>query len=417
MALFQPFDPARLVDQQFFAPETKFNVLGGIQQVIEEGRAGAADRQLQGAVTASVQGTATPDQIGLMFKNDPAKALKVLEGVGVRNQQQASRVAQAAFSIRSAPIDQRPALIQQAAAQIQQVGGDPNRILSMLNMGEEEQNELASVFEQAALSVTQRTADALDQSKLGLEERRVAATESNVASQNAARRLVAGQKGAQLDFDKEKLEVRKLEQEETALNNQIKQETNALKRDELRLKVNEKAAQIEQKKLDTQFTIDSSIASIEDTILTTERLLEGEGLEKAAGISSAFFTTPGSEAANFEALLDTFKSQQFIQEVDKMRGLGALGEKEGQKLIDSAGSLNLGMSDKVLRKEINRIQAKLRQARTRIQKKFRVQPKEAPDNKGTATISNASPGVALGDLTPADIANMSIEELKRRSGQ
>lgn len=173
MALFQPIDPSRLVDQQFFAPETKFNVLGGIQQVIEQGRAGAADRQLQGAVTASVQGTATPDQIGLMFKNDPAKALKVLEGVGVRNEQQAGRVAQAAFSIRSAPFEQRPALIQQAAQQIQQIGGDPSRILSMLNMDEEQQNEFASVFEQASLTVTQRTADALDQSKLNISEQKL----------------------------------------------------------------------------------------------------------------------------------------------------------------------------------------------------------------------------------------------------
>lgn len=187
MALFQPIDPARLVDQQFFAPETKFNVLGDIQQVIEEGRAGAADRQLQGAVTASVQGLATPDQIGLMFKNDPAKALKVLEGVGVRNQQQAGRVAQAAFNIRSAPIEQRPALIQQAAAQIQQIGGDPTRILSMLNMDEQQQNEFASVFEQASLSVTQRQEAGVAQQKLGLEERRTAATERNVASQIADR--------------------------------------------------------------------------------------------------------------------------------------------------------------------------------------------------------------------------------------
>lgn len=170
MALFQPIDPARLVDQQFFAPETKFNVLGGIQQVIEEGRAGAADRQLQGAVTASVQGLATPDQIGLMFKNDPAKALKVLEGVGVRNQQQAGRVAQAAFNIRNTPFDQRAPLIQQAAEQIRQTGGDFNRILNMLNMTEEEQNELASVYEQATLTFTQRTAQDLAERKFGLQE-------------------------------------------------------------------------------------------------------------------------------------------------------------------------------------------------------------------------------------------------------
>ncbi len=173
MALFQPINASSLVSKQFFAPETKFNILGGIQEVIEQGRADVADKQLQGAVTASVQGLATPEQIGLMFKNDPDKALKVLEGVGVRNSQQAGRVAQAAFNIRNASFDQRPALIQQAAAQIQQIGGDPSRILSMLNMGEQEQNEFASVFEQASLSVQQRTSNQLDQSKLGISEQKL----------------------------------------------------------------------------------------------------------------------------------------------------------------------------------------------------------------------------------------------------
>lgn len=173
MALFQPFNAEQLVEKEFFAPESKFNILGGIQQVIEQGRAGAADRQLQGAVTATVQGSATPDQIGLMFKNDPAKALKVLEGVGVRNQQQASNVARAAFNIRNTPFAQRGPLIQQAAQQIQQIGGDPTRILSMLNMDEQQQNEFASVFEQASLSVTQRQ-------EQGLAERKVDISEQNL---------------------------------------------------------------------------------------------------------------------------------------------------------------------------------------------------------------------------------------------
>ena len=407
MALFQPINAANLVEKQFFAPETKFNILGGVQQVIEQGRADAGAQRSQAATTAAAAGTATPEQIGLMFQQNPERALKVLEGVGVRSSQQANNVAKAAFNIRNTPFAQRGPLIQQAASRIQQGGGDPSRILAMNNMNEQQQNELATVFEQASLSVTQRTANQLDQSKLGLEERRTAAQERNVASQIGARSLTAGQKSEEFNIKRETLAIRREEQLQRALDRELSRETNQLKRDELQIKIDEKKTEIAQKKKDILFTAESSIGSIDKAIITTDQLLSGKDLEKAAGVSSLFFTTPGSDAANFEATLDTFKSQQFIQEVDKMRGLGALGEKEGERLINSAGSLNLSMSDKRLRKEIGNIQSTLKRARSKMQKKF----------SGIIPTSKSKPSITLESLTGDDILNMSTQELEKLMGQ
>ena len=409
MALFPQVTANQLIEQRFAsgAPSTSSNLVQALSGAIQGARQDKVAKQVGAATTAAIGGTATNEQLGLLFQRDPAAATKILEGAGAVSAQGREKLANTAFRIQQIQNPtQKAAAIQNVAQQIQQSGGDASVWTSMLQGNLQQVDEALNGIRLASLSVKQQEDLAVGEREFGLKEQLAGAQISNLRSQERARSLTAGQKVDQLDFDKQKLEVRKLEAEQTAINNQIKQETNALKRDQLRLQVNEKAQQIEQSKLDTQFTIDSSVAAIDDTIQTTERLLEGEGLEKAAGISSLFFTTPGSEAANFEAVLDTFKSQQFIQEVDKMRGLGALGEKEGQRLVDSAGSLSLSMDDKVLRREITRIQARLRKARLTLQKKFRISP---PSSGAVST--------DIQSITGDDILNMSTEDLERLLGQ
>jgi len=99
----------------------------------------------------------------------------------------------------------------------------------------------------------------------------------------------------------------------------------------------------------------SAIAAMDSTIGTIDRLLEGDALEKAAGWQSTFPTVGGTDAANFEAMLETLQSQAFLSQVKQMKGMGALSENEGKKLGAAIGSLDLSMSDEALRKELGRI--------------------------------------------------------------
>lgn len=362
----------------------------------------------QEVASGLLSGQANPQGMAQLLASNPEMAAGILKQAGIVGQQGRDQLARTAFEIESIPAgSQRDAKIQEIGAQLQAQGADSGLALGLLGLSPEQQNKKLQSMQLSAMSPQQIQAIARDERNFGLEQQKFGLQQANVASQIGARSLTAGQKSEEFDIKRETLEIRREEQRQRALDRELSHETNQLKRDELQIKIDEKKTSIAQKKKDIVFTAESSIGSIGKAITTTEQLLKGDDLEKAAGVSSLFFTTPGSDAANFEATLETFKSQQFIQEVDKMRGLGALGEKEGERLIASAGSLNLSMSDKRLRKEIGDIQSTLKNAKLKMQKKF----------SGIIEAPKAETSITLESLTGDDILNMSTEELERLMGQ
>lgn len=177
-----------------------------------------------------------------------------------------------------------------------------------------------------------------------------------------------------LDIQRATLGLRAAEIEQRNLDRQLGRETNQLKREELQSKIDSAKREAAQAKRDVEFEAENAVSGVQSSIDTVDRLLEGEGLESAAGVSSVFPTVPGSRAADFEAQLETLQSQAFLTQVEKMKGLGALSENEGKKLGAAIGSLDLRMSDAALRKELKRIKTTLDTAKQRIEKKFDVTP-------------------------------------------
>ncbi|MBJ2841008.1 acyltransferase, partial [Salmonella enterica subsp. enterica serovar Mbandaka] len=94
---------------------------------------------------------------------------------------------------------------------------------------------------------------------------------------------------------------------------------------------------------------------------------------KAVGIRSAFPTVPGSDAANFEARLDTFKAQTFLPMVQSLKGMGALSDAEGKKLSDAVGALSPKMSEKAFRESIGKIRNQLESKLSTVKKQFDYQ--------------------------------------------
>lgn len=185
--------------------------------------------------------------------------------------------------------------------------------------------------------------------------------------------------------------LRKAEIEEKKLDRLLARETNDLRRQELEQKLSEKKREAAQAKRDLSFQADSAVASLDDAIASADRMLAGEGLESAAGVSSTLPTIPGSTASDFEAELDSFQSKVFLNEVEKMRGLGALTEAEGKKLIASVGALTIGQSDKALRAAINRVRTTLVKAKQRMQQKFDLnQANKQPNKVGRFTIEEVT---------------------------
>ena len=111
--------------------------------------------------------------------------------------------------------------------------------------------------------------------------------------------------------------------------------------------------------------------TIDRSLDTIDQLNTSPGFESAVGTSSILPTIPGTEKADFEAVLEKFQGQQFLTGVQQMRGLGTLTETEGKKITQAAAALSPSMSEKAFKKEMKIIENTLRNAKKREQRKLK----------------------------------------------
>jgi hypothetical protein len=114
-----------------------------------------------------------------------------------------------------------------------------------------------------------------------------------------------------------------------------------------------------------------AIDSYDTAISSLNRLKKHPGLSVAVGASIQppipfYGDVPGTDKADFNAELDTFKSQTFLPMVQNLKGMGALSDAEGKKLTDAVGALNTNMSEKAFKESLLRIEADLNKAKKRI---------------------------------------------------
>lgn len=154
---------------------------------------------------------------------------------------------------------------------------------------------------------------------------------------------------------------------------------------------------MEQERLEKVQGIQGSITQTKTALDSIDTLLSSPGLEAAVGVGSVFPTAPGSEAANFEAQLDTFKAQTFVPMVAQLKGMGALSDAEGKKLSDAVGALNIKMSDAAFRASLHGIKSLLENAQAKGYQKITEINKTASNMyKGQAPAAQAAPPASGG---------------------
>jgi len=168
--------------------------------------------------------------------------------------------------------------------------------------------------------------------------------------------------------------LRALEISEKNLDRQLKRETNELKRQELEQKIADRRKEKDQVKTERNIEGQNAISDIDLSLSVVDELIKSPGLEAAVGLSSLAPTLPGGEAADFESKLEQLKSQQFLNNIQKMKGLGALSEAEGRKVASAAAALDLSMSEKRFKKELQTVFDNLNEAKKRIEKKYEITP-------------------------------------------
>lgn len=142
--------------------------------------------------------------------------------------------------------------------------------------------------------------------------------------------------------------------------------TDARARDLNATKVEENKLKREAKDGADQQAKASQLASFDTMLGTLDRLSNHAGLARSVGVYGALPTMPGSDSANFQAELETFKSQAFIPMVAQLKGMGALSDAEGKKLSAAVGALDPKMGEKAFRESIGRIIADMKAARDRM---------------------------------------------------
>jgi len=220
-------------------------------------------------------------------------------------------------------------------------------------------------------------------------------TEAQAKAQSAAVAAKFAESNAVKDLERKGWDITKIQSDMAiakqnaqiaAMNAATSRESNAIKREEnqLRLRemidrrdtaVREKAAEVESARADMDNFLNTA-----DRILATPKSVIGS----AAGPVSARMPTLSQDTADFEALVETLGSQAFMSQIPKMKGSGALSEREGDKLQASLQNLSLKQSPERLIENVKESQRLILKARSTLSKKSGL-PDTIPDTPAVQT--------------------------------
>lgn len=157
--------------------------------------------------------------------------------------------------------------------------------------------------------------------------------------------LNLGQQRIDLDRDANRINL-----ENARYDRQLRQETNDLKRQEIQQRIDVNNQKLQQKRNDLNAGYKDSINTLTTSMGTLNDILASPALKSITGIRGAIPNVPGSDAADVQARLDTFKSQAFLSAVTAMKGMGALSDAEGKKLDAAVGSLQNSQSEEAFKR-------------------------------------------------------------------
>ncbi|HBV8998827.1 TPA: DNA transfer protein [Citrobacter freundii] len=316
---------------------------------------------------------------------NPAFVSQAQQAVSGLDDQQKAEMGKLATGVNTA-LSQGPEafskFVTDNSDSLKRIGADPNWMIQAGVQNPEQLSHFAttlalgSVGPEKAFDVTDKMAGRdIDRSKLAETIRSNQAGEAlqqrgqditvrgqNISAQNAALSR----------------EIQRAELQDKVLDRQIARETNQIKLDELKQKQADVRQKAEIAKADRQAAAQGAVDTFSTALDSLGEIEKSPGLSKAVGVRSAFPTVPGSDAANFEARLDTFKAQTFLPMVASLKGMGALSDAEGKKLSDAVGALSPKMSEDAFRSSIGKIRTQLESKLGTVKKQFDYQEPVAP---------------------------------------
>ena len=352
--------------------------LGSVAQTYQAAKQQEADAAFQKEYAAAIQ-SGDRQQVRDLMTKYPGQLEKIQSGMKWADEDQRNSIGTLAAGARlaaSSP-EAMQSWLQNNAKELTRVGVDPNNVTQMYQQNPSGFGEFVDHLGMSALGPNDYFNVQDKMAGREIDRGRLAET---IRSNQAGEALTArGQdiqiRGQNISAQNAALsrEIQRAELQEKALDRQIARESNQLKLEELK----QKQADVRQKadiaRADRQAAAQGAVDTFSTALDSLNEIEQSPGLSKAVGIRSAFPTVPGSDAANFEARLDTFKAQTFLPMVQSLKGMGALSDAEGKKLSDAVGALSPKMSEKAFRDSIGKIRNQLESKLSTVKKQFDYQ--------------------------------------------
>lgn len=370
--------------------------LGSVAQTYQAAKQQEADAAFQKEYAAAIQ-SGDRQQVRDLMTKYPGQLEKIQSGMKWADEDQRNSIGTLAAGARlaaSSP-EAMQSWLQNNAKELARVGVDPNNVAQMYQQNPSGFGEFVDHLGMAALGPIDYFNVQDKMAGREIDRGRLAET---IRSNQAGEALTArGQdiqiRGQNISAQNAALsrEIQRAELQEKALDRQIARESNQLKLEELK----QKQADVRQKadiaRADRQAAAQGAVDTFSTALDSLNEIEQSPGLSKAVGIRSVFPTVPGSDAANFEARLDTFKAQTFLPMVQSLKGMGALSDAEGKKLSDAVGALSPKMSEKAFRDSIGKIRNQLESKLSTVKKQFDYQePVQNMPGQQSTTGSNFS---------------------------
>lgn len=357
---------------------TALQGLSGIAGVFQQEKQAQRQKEFQQAY-ANAYASGDRGALRQLAAQYPDQIESVRKGMGFIDEDQRNSIGTLAAGARlaSSSPEAMQSWLQNNAKELTRVGVDPNSVAHMYQQNPSGFGEFVDHLGMAALGPIDYFNVQDKMAGREIDRGRLAET---IRSNQAGEALTArGQdiqiRGQNISAQNAALsrEIKRAELQEKALDRQIARESNQLKLEELK----QKQADVRQKadiaRADRQAAAQGAVDTFSTALDSLNEIEQSPGLSKAVGIRSAFPTVPGSDAANFEARLDTFKAQTFLPMVQSLKGMGALSDAEGKKLSDAVGALSPKMSEKAFRDSIGKIRNQLESKLSTVKKQFDYQ--------------------------------------------
>ncbi|EIE3015428.1 phage DNA ejection protein [Escherichia coli] len=341
--------------------------LGSVAQTYQAAKQQEADAAFQKEYAAAIQ-SGDRQQVRDLMTKYPGQLENIQSGMKWADEDQRNSIGTLAAGARlaSSSPEAMQSWLQKNAKELTRVGVDPNNVAQMYQQNPSGFGEFVDHLGMAALGPIDYFNVQDKMVGRQQDQQRINETIRNNDMTNA-------RGWASNNIAQQNVNLRRMELEDKKYDRLIANETNALKLAELQDKRLQSQQAMEQAKRDKADAYNSGMDNLSRTIETATKVLNSPGFTGYFGtnlnpLSSRFI--PGTEAADTETLVDTLKSQGFLSGIQQMKGMGALSNAEGQKVMDAIGSLSPNQSEKSARAAIKTIIKTTEMAQKRMQQKY-----------------------------------------------